>query len=208
MSRACLDLGIERVGAALAGPSGRAVSEPLAGGSEPHAGGSDPPSADLILSRDQDRLLDDERLAEEPADEDRAFAAKLLERFAPEQLATALARVWRSERPAPEDGFAEPPDPGKRLPSPQGPSSRPTGGAWFRLPIGRRNNADPRWLLPLICRMGGVGKAEIGAIRIFDRETKFEVAAPAAAAFAEAVRTAPTHDPRIEPTLPPNTARR
>ena len=31
--------------------------------------------------------------------------------------------------------------------------------------------ADPKWLVPLICRMGGVEKRDIGAIRIFDRET-------------------------------------
>ena len=51
---------------------------------------------------------------------------------------------------------------------------------WFRLDIGRRNEADPRWLLPMICRRGKITKQDIGAIRIFDRETKFEVAEGAA----------------------------
>ena len=46
---------------------------------------------------------------------------------------------------------------------------------WFRMSVGRRNNADPRWLLPIICRLGHVTKKEIGSIKIFDRETKFEI---------------------------------
>ena len=68
--------------------------------------------------------------------------------------------------------------------------------------IGRRNNADPKWLIPLICRLGGVTKAEIGTIRIFERETRFEIAREAQARFAEAVRNAGSHDPRIEPAPP------
>jgi ATP-dependent RNA helicase DeaD len=57
---------------------------------------------------------------------------------------------------------------------------------WFRMSIGRQQNADPRWLLPVICRRGHVTKKEIGAIRIFDRETKFEIAEEAAERFAQA----------------------
>ena len=61
---------------------------------------------------------------------------------------------------------------------------------WFRINIGRERDADPRWLLPLICRAGGVTKAEIGAIRVEDRDTRFEIAADAADAFAIAARSA------------------
>ena len=46
---------------------------------------------------------------------------------------------------------------------------------WFRMDIGRRHNADPRWLLPLLCRRGHITKNEIGAIRIAANETMFEV---------------------------------
>lgn len=60
---------------------------------------------------------------------------------------------------------------------------------WFRLNIGRARNADPRWILPLICTAGGVSKAEIGAIKISERETRFEIAADHAEQFEELVRT-------------------
>ncbi|HYZ47635.1 MAG TPA: DbpA RNA binding domain-containing protein, partial [Sphingomonas sp.] len=62
---------------------------------------------------------------------------------------------------------------------------------WFRMDIGRRQNADPRWLLPLLCRRGHVTKAEIGAIRIAANETWFQVPRAIMSKFAAAVaRTA------------------
>jgi ATP-dependent RNA helicase DeaD len=54
--------------------------------------------------------------------------------------------------------------------------------------VGRSSDADPRWLVPLICRRGHVTKREIGGIRILDRETRFEIARHAAGRFASAVR--------------------
>jgi ATP-dependent RNA helicase DeaD len=68
---------------------------------------------------------------------------------------------------------------------------------WFRLNIGRERNADPRWLLPLICKAGGVTKAEIGAIKIFDRDTRFEIVADVADKFADAARSMPANEGRI-----------
>lgn len=61
------------------------------------------------------------------------------------------------------------------------------GAVWFRLSVGRQKNADPKWLLPLICRRGHVTRNEVGAIRIFDRETLFEIAADAAGRFEAAL---------------------
>ena len=60
---------------------------------------------------------------------------------------------------------------------------------WFRLNIGRERNADPRWLLPLICKAGDVTKTDIGAIKIFDRDTRFEIVADQADRFAEAIQS-------------------
>ena len=51
------------------------------------------------------------------------------------------------------------------------------GGSWFKVNLGRKQRAEPRWLLPMICKAGGVTKGAIGSIRIFDTETIFEVAA-------------------------------
>lgn len=68
---------------------------------------------------------------------------------------------------------------------------------WFRVDIGRERNADPRWLLPLICRAGDVTKAEIGAIKIFDRDTRFQIAADVADTFADAAKEMKPNEGRI-----------
>jgi ATP-dependent RNA helicase DeaD len=76
-------------------------------------------------------------------------------------------------------------------------------GVWFRLNVGRSRKADPKWILPLICRLGQVTKAEIGPIRIFDDETKFEIVGHAAAAFADAVKLTGDDEVQIEPSSAP-----
>ena len=57
--------------------------------------------------------------------------------------------------------------------------------------------ADPKWILPLICRLGGLNKSDVGAIRIFPTETSVEIRAAHADAFAEAVANLPPHEPKI-----------
>ncbi|MDB5734804.1 MAG: hypothetical protein JWN16_1441, partial [Alphaproteobacteria bacterium] len=73
--------------------------------------------------------------------------------------------------------------PREYTPREHAPSREPRGskpgdmqnGVWFRLNVGRERNADPKWLLPEICRQGEVSKKEIGAIRVFETETLFQV---------------------------------
>ena len=62
------------------------------------------------------------------------------------------------------------------------------GSVWFRASIGSRKNAEARWLLPMICRRGGIDKSDIGAIRIMDTTTEFEISARAAESFAVKIR--------------------
>ena len=69
--------------------------------------------------------------------------------------------------------------------------------SWFNLNVGRFHNADPRWLVPMLCRRGGITKADLGAIKIFDENTRFEVAADVAGRFAAAVRRPDPKDPRV-----------
>ncbi len=185
----------------------RRRAEQLLGAAGVDAGWSDPPSAELIRERDQERLLADPILAGEPSEEDLALGRLLLDGRPAEWIAAALVRQYRSRHPAPEEQFDAPPPvrepvPG-RFASAAAPEREPqrtmAGGAWFRLTLGRRQNADPKWLIPLICRMGGVTKADIGSIRIFDADTRFEIGAEAADRFAQATRHAGEGEARIEP---------
>jgi ATP-dependent RNA helicase DeaD len=166
-----------------------------------------PPSAEDIFKRDQDALFADPLLTEPPLEEDSALAEDLLERFNAKTVAGALIRLYRSKLPSPEDIS---PPPIERAPPPPPPRTRafipnqPSGAmTWFRAPVGRKNNADPKWLIPLICRLGGITKAEIGAIRVFDRETKFEILQAAAESFAANAANAPADDLVISATTPP-----
>jgi ATP-dependent RNA helicase DeaD len=86
-------------------------------------------------------------------------------------------------------------------------------GVWFRLNVGRERKADPKWLLPEICRQGELTKKDIGAIRVFEMETLFQVAAEVAPKFAAlvaerkkgGVRISPALDQSGETTAPPQT---
>ncbi len=160
-----------------------------------------PPPADRIRARDQERLLREVAEADEPTAEDLTAVQALLAERTPEELAMALVRLYRARLPAPEE-LSEPPPRlhAERQGDPLRPPRRApeiSGGIWFRMNVGRAANADPRWMIPIICRRGGVTKGDIGQIRIQERETLFEVAPGAAEAFAAAVRRPDTVDPQI-----------
>ena len=58
-----------------------------------------------------------------------------------------------------------------------------------------RQNAEPRWILPLICRRGHITRNESGAIKDGPFVTYFPMPRPIAAKFADAVaRTASPDD--------------
>ncbi len=144
------------------------------------------PSPTDIGNRDRERLMATLSTPVDLDDGDRDLAAQLMGELAPEAIAAALVRALRRDLPAPEDILG----PSKR---PDGdPSPRPgfEGATWFRLNAGRRHNADPRWLLPLICRYGHVGRTEIGAIRVAANESYFQVSERAYPGFVKALRRA------------------
>jgi ATP-dependent RNA helicase DeaD len=144
-----------------------------------------PPTAEDIRRVDRDRLL--ERLLEpvEADDDDRELARLLLERSTPLDVAAALVRAHRARMPAPEELLDQGSAPAQRS---DGPRPGFEDSVWFRMDIGRRHNADPRWILPLLCRRGHVTKREIGAIRIAATETMFEIPREAAGRFVAAVK--------------------
>ena len=144
-----------------------------------------PPTADDIRAADRERLLAALLEPVEIEEDDRELAKRLLEERSPEEIAAALVRAHRGRLPSPEEmvdgGVADAP----RSP---GPRQGFEDTVWFRIDIGRRHNADPRWLLPLLCRRGHITKNEVGAIRIAAGETLFEIPRAAAARFAASVK--------------------
>jgi len=180
-----------------------------------------PPSAEEIRAKDQARWLADPMLTEPANEEEAALAQALMEARSPTEIATALVRLNRSNSPAPEDLFdddrmrdtqvrerdARPSRDTNWSPErarPERPDRMaPEEVSWFRLSVGRENNADPKWLIPLICRRGHVTKPDIGQIRIFDKETKFEIAKHAETRFLAAIEAAGDADGKIERSSAP-----
>ncbi len=171
------------------------------------------PTADEIRKLDQERMLQDALFAEETTADDLILARALLAQRSPEDIAAALARLYRARLPAPEDildpgqGAGQSRDDrgrekGERMSRGDdhvaGPRSKmgkspsrhgmAEGSVWFSAAIGRKKNAEARWLLPMICRRGGIDKHDIGAIRILDTTTEFEISERVAAAFAVKTR--------------------
>ncbi|CAL77030.1 Putative DEAD-box cold-shock protein, ATP-independent RNA helicase [Bradyrhizobium sp. ORS 278] len=180
------------------------------------------PQAEEIRKLDQERMLQDSVLTEESTAEDLALAQALLAERSPEDIAAALVRLYRARLPSPEDildpgedrGRSRPDRAARERPSrgeERAPAPRTKGGkpsrhgmgepsVWFRAAIGRRKNAEARWLLPMICRRGGIDKQDIGAIKISDTTTEFEIAARVADSFTANIRRPDKEDTiRIEP---------
>ncbi|MFA5898772.1 MAG: DEAD/DEAH box helicase [Hyphomicrobium sp.] len=185
------------------------------------------PTAEEIRARDQERFLASPIFTEPATDEDVKLAHALQAGRSADEIALALVRLNRAQLPAPEDLADDTGPPTRREPRANGerapyrsdrkysPLDRDdSAGAddrrrarpvrdhgrdmvWFQVNIGRERNADPRWLLPLLCRAGDVTKSEIGAIRIFDRDTRFQIAAEFADKFADAARGMKPNEGRI-----------
>jgi ATP-dependent RNA helicase DeaD len=143
------------------------------------------PSPEAIRERDRERLIEVLAQPVESNDEDRAMAARILETMEPIDIALALINARKRGVPEPEELIE---------------ASQPEGGArperrdgfddvaWFRMDIGRRQNADPRWILPLLCRRGHITRNEIGAIRIAANDTYFQVPRSVEAKFRAALK--------------------
>ena len=143
-----------------------------------------PPSAADIDARYREHILAAEMLST-PATEDEApLVSQLLERHGPEAIAAAYLRLQLAARPVPEDINVP-------LEDERSPRTREAfaGGSWFKVNLGRKQRAEPRWLLPMICKAGGVTKSAIGSIRIFDTESIFEIAADKVDSFLRNVGT-------------------
>jgi ATP-dependent RNA helicase DeaD len=142
-----------------------------------------PPSAEAVLARDDARLLSDPILNE--GGEADALAQTLSEAYSAEHLAAAFIRLHRQNRSAPEEitELAVAPPGAKKV------RTEITDAAWVVLSVGRAHRAEPRWLLPMLCKSGPVPKGAIGAIRVRETETYVQLDAQGAADFLSGLGT-------------------
>ncbi len=164
----------------------------------------DAPTPESIREKDRERLIAALLAPVEFDDEDRLLAEKLMAERPAEDIAAALVQAHRAAMPQPEELIANTPD---ARDAAKADRHRPgfEDTVWFRIGVGRRQNAEPRWILPLLCRRGHITRNEIGAIKVGQTETHFQVPRAIADRFADALRrTASTEDEQdailIEPS--------
>ena len=156
------------------------------------------PSTDDIQQSLDERILKNEVLEEGVRDAESELVNTLVARFEPYQLAAAFVRLARAGQSLPED-IQTPENPSdwlersrergprERLERGERPERGPRGrgpdfeqSAWVSLGVGRRQNADPKWLVPMLCKNGGFPRESIGVINISPTETHVELRPEAA----------------------------
>ena len=155
------------------------------------------PSASEIEQVLDERLLKHDALCAPEEGINPDLQKALLEQFTPEQLAAGIIRLTRHKDTAAEDMQAPSAEPERRERKSRGERgaggkdfdrdgrSEPrrkrgrdsdfNDGAWIKLGVGRKNNADPKWLVPMLCKAGGFSREEIGVIQISTGSTHVEL---------------------------------
>ena len=181
--------GRKGVSALIVTPKRRRNAERLLRDANITAEWSGPPSAAEIIERDNERLLGDMTLDSEVSEEERTMVTRLLKAYTPEHIATAFIRQYRAGQSAPEELTHSTYDPSQDDRGGRKSSSRNdfNGGVWFSLNLGRKQKAEPKWMLPMLVKSGGLKKAEIGAIKITETQTFIEVAPSGVDRFMETI---------------------
>ncbi len=194
--------GQKGISALIVPVNGRRRAERLLENARISATWARPPSADEVNRRDDERILADPVFGETPTEDEISFIRELLQRHGPEQVAAAFLRQYRAGHSAPED-LAEVPAQGERRKERREEFSAPnddaaairadfSDGVWISLSVGRKHRAEPRWLIPMLCRYGKLTKRDIGAIRMQPEETYVELSAEGAERFLSSVGPAGT----------------
>ncbi|GHE95445.1 DEAD/DEAH box helicase [Aliiroseovarius zhejiangensis] len=163
-------------------PAARKKAERLLRFAKLNAGWGPAPSAQEVQAEDQKRILADDVWIQEPTANEAALAEELVATFTPAQLAAAYLKLYHTAHAAPEELSDVNTKPEKH--EPFGPS------VWFSLAKGRKQGADPRHLLPMLCKAGGISRGDIGAIRLQDDQSFFEVKADKVPGFLSSIAPA------------------
>ncbi len=137
------------------------------------------PSADAVKAQEEERMFAQSDWEVPASEAEMPTIDKLTAQFSASQLAAAYVRLYRSIRSAPEE-LAD--IDAKPAPRPEfGPS------VWFSVTGGRNANAEPRRLLPMLCKASDLTKDDIGAIRIKQDISLVQLREASVAAFLSAI---------------------
>ena len=171
--------GRKGISALIVPPAAQKKAQRLLGWAKLKAEWGPAPSADDVTAKDDARMLDKSDWTAPVEPSNAAIVADVLDRFTPEQIATAYVRLYREKRSAPEE-LSDPSTPAKPR-APFGPS------VWFSLDGGQNANAQARRLLPMLCKMGNISREDVGAIRIQHDVSLIEIRETAVKGFLDAL---------------------
>ncbi|CTQ49229.1 DEAD/DEAH box helicase [Jannaschia donghaensis] len=173
--------GRKGVSALIVPPAAKRKAQRLLGWAKLSATWAPAPGADEVREKDRERMLADPAWLEQVSEDDQDTVAELTSRFSAEQLAAAYLRLKAERQTAPEDL--------SDVSTTFSPTPRPEFGpsVWFAIQGGRKAHQDPRRLLPMLCKVGGLTRDSIGAIRIRDEESFFQISEAQADAFVKAL---------------------
>lgn len=172
--------GRKGVSALVVAPASRKKAERILKFAKLTADWGTAPSAEEVTERDQVRMFASDDWQAEITESERAAVQEMVESFTPEQIAAAYLRQYKLRHSAPEE-LSTVDQQSQKPRAAFGPS------VWFSLSEGRNQNASPRYMLPMICKSGNLTKDDIGAIRIADDVTYFEIREPSVEGFLTAV---------------------
>ncbi len=173
--------GRKGVSAMIVPPAAHKKANRLLGWAKLKADWAPAPSAEAVAAKDEERMLENPDWLVLAEGSDLATVEKITNTFSPEQIAAAYLRLYRERHSAPEElsDIHEPAKPREAF----GPST------WFSIEGGHDVGAEPRRLLPMLCKMGNISREDIGAIRVRQKESFVEIRNSSVAGFLKAIGT-------------------
>jgi ATP-dependent RNA helicase DeaD len=143
------------------------------------------PSADEVMAKDAERMMGDDVWQQEIKESEQPAIEALLEKFGVAQIAAAYLRAYHARHSAPEElSVVQGATPEKRKPRGEfGPT------IWFSIAGGTNAGAEPRRILPMLCKVGDLTKDDIGRIRVQADQSYVELREGAVAGFLSNVGT-------------------
>lgn len=160
-------------------PAAQKKAQRLLGWAKLKADWAEAPSAEEVTARDDERMLESADWSSEIEEANRNAVTRLTETYTAEQIAAAYVRLFRERHSAPEDLSEVSAAPAPRAAF--GPS------VWFSLEGGHAVGAEPRRVLPMLCKLGNISREDIGAIRIQQDASLIEIRQSAVKGFLEAI---------------------
>ncbi|MCJ2181443.1 DEAD/DEAH box helicase [Novosphingobium sp. 1949] len=155
------------------------------------------PGPEVIRAKDRERIIEALTVEREITEDDREIARELLQTIPAEDIAAALVAAQRATMPQPEELIGRIDKPGRGR-SGEGFEN----SVWFKMNIGRKDQAEPRWVLPVVCRRGHVSSDVIGQIRILVHETFIEIPGALADRFEQTLaKTAGSDEDHFEKAI-------